>query len=54
MEETPSDAAGQNHPGIPETPEGSVLIELGNTKVICAASVEEDVPGFLRIPIRAG
>jgi len=29
-------------------PEGSVLIELGNTKVICAASVEEDVPRFLR------
>lgn len=29
-------------------PEGSVLIELGNTKVICAASVEEDVPRFLK------
>ncbi len=29
-------------------PEGSVLIELGDTKVICAASVEERVPPFLR------
>src|SRR5436190_3016224 len=29
-------------------PEGSVLIEAGNTKVICTASVEERVPQFLR------
>ncbi len=29
-------------------PEGSVLIELGSTKVICTASVEEDVPRFLK------
>ncbi|HDZ77240.1 MAG TPA: ribonuclease PH [Candidatus Omnitrophica bacterium] len=28
--------------------EGSCLIELGNTKVICTASVEESVPIFLR------
>ncbi|MDI6755888.1 MAG: ribonuclease PH [Thermodesulfobacteriota bacterium] len=28
--------------------EGSVLIELGETKVICTASVEEDVPRFLK------
>ncbi|MGE5307502.1 MAG: ribonuclease PH [Deltaproteobacteria bacterium] len=28
--------------------EGSCLIELGNTKVICSASVEESVPPFLR------
>jgi len=28
--------------------EGSVLIEFGNTKVLCNASVEERVPGFLR------
>jgi ribonuclease PH len=28
--------------------EGSVLIEFGDTKVICTASVEESVPGFLR------
>ena len=29
-------------------PEGSCLIEMGNTKVICTASVEESVPMFLR------
>lgn len=29
-------------------PAGSVLIEIGNTKVICAASIEERVPFFLR------
>ncbi len=29
-------------------PEGSCLIELGNTKVICNASVEEGVPPFLK------
>ena len=29
-------------------PEGSVLIELGNSKVICTASVEEEVPRFLK------
>jgi len=28
--------------------EGSVLIELGTTQVICTASVEEDVPRFLK------
>jgi ribonuclease PH len=28
--------------------EGSVLIEVGNTHVLCTASVEEGVPGFLR------
>src|SRR5437762_1146357 len=27
--------------------EGSVLIEMGNTRVLCAASVEERVPPFL-------
>ena len=29
-------------------PEGSALIEVGETKVICTASLEERVPGFLR------
>lgn len=29
-------------------PEGSVLIEFGNTKVICNATVNESVPPFLR------
>jgi ribonuclease PH len=28
--------------------EGSALIELGNTKIICAVSVEERVPAFLK------
>ena len=28
--------------------EGSVLIECGDTKVICTASIEDKVPGFLR------
>lgn len=28
--------------------EGSVLIEMGDTKVICAASIEDKVPPFLR------
>ncbi len=28
--------------------EGSVLIEIGKTRVICTASVEESVPGFLK------
>ena len=30
------------------TAEGSVLIEVGNTRVICTASVEETVPAFMR------
>ncbi|WP_337019980.1 ribonuclease PH, partial [Oceanobacillus massiliensis] len=29
-------------------PEGSVLIEVGNTKVICNASIEDRVPPFMR------
>src|ERR1700761_2852440 len=28
--------------------EGSCLIEVGNTRVICTASIEESVPSFLR------
>jgi len=30
------------------TAEGSVLISVGNTRVLCAATVEDTVPGFLR------
>ena len=30
------------------TAEGSALIEVGNTRVLCAASIEDTVPGFLR------
>ena len=29
-------------------PEGSVLITVGDTKVICNASIEERVPPFMR------
>jgi ribonuclease PH len=35
-------------PGYIAHPEGSVLIEVGKTKVICTASIEEKVPPFLR------
>jgi ribonuclease PH len=35
-------------PDYIRTAEGSVLIEVGNTRVICTASVEEAVPQFLR------
>ena len=35
-------------PGYLMTAEGSVLIEVGNTRVLCAATVEDSVPGFLR------
>ena len=31
-----------------KTAEGSVLISFGNTRVLCAASVENTVPSFLR------
>ncbi len=35
-------------PGFQEFAEGSVLVEVGKTRVVCAASVEERVPPFLR------
>ncbi len=35
-------------PEFISTAEGSALIEVGNTRVICTASVEETVPSFLR------
>jgi ribonuclease PH len=35
-------------PGFISQAEGSVLIEVGLTRVICTASVEEMVPGFLK------
>src|ERR1035441_7863432 len=35
-------------PDFITTAEGSVLIEVGNTRVICTASIEETVPPFLR------
>jgi len=54
MAETRSDGRRPNQlravritPGFIEHAEGSVLIEMGRTKVICTASVEEGVPRFL-------
>jgi ribonuclease PH len=35
-------------PGYIKTADGSVLIEMGDTKVICTAKLEERVPPFLR------
>ena len=35
-------------PDFIATAEGSALIEIGNTRVICTASIEESVPSFLR------
>lgn len=35
-------------PGYLATAEGSVLISFGNTRVLCAATVEDVVPAFLR------
>ena len=35
-------------PDFIHTAEGSVLMEVGNTRVICTASIEDTVPQFLR------
>ncbi len=35
-------------PGILDFAEGSCLVEFGRTRVLCAASVEDRQPGFLR------
>jgi ribonuclease PH len=35
-------------PGYVMTAEGSALIEFGHTRVLCTATVEDTVPGFLR------
>jgi ribonuclease PH len=35
-------------PGFLSYAEGSVLIEMGSTRVVCAASIEDRVPPFLR------
>ena len=34
--------------GFQRNPAGSALIEVGNTKVLCAATIEEKVPPFLK------
>ncbi len=36
------------HRNFLKDPEGSALIEMGNTKVLCTATVTEKVPNFLR------
>lgn len=35
-------------PGFVATAEGSVLVETGNTRVLCNATVESGVPGWMR------
>ena len=35
-------------PGFVATAEGSILIEVGNTRVLCNATVEQGVPAWLR------
>jgi ribonuclease PH len=35
-------------PDFISTAEGSVLMELGNTRVICTATVDDGVPSFLK------
>ena len=49
-ENRPADAlrATRLTPGYVSTPEGSVLIECGHTRVLCNATVETGVPGWLR------
>lgn len=34
--------------------EGSVLIEMGDTRVLCTASVEENVPPSCAVKVKAG
>src|SRR5947209_19007941 len=41
-------------PDFISTAEGSVLIELGNTRVICTATVDDGVPSFLKGSGKAG
>lgn len=36
-------------PGFIQSAEGSVLIEVGRTRVICTASVEESLPSFMKV-----
>jgi ribonuclease PH len=35
-------------PGYVSTPEGSVLIEVGHTRVLCNATIDNGVPGWMR------
>jgi len=36
------------HPGFLPPAEGSVLVEMGGTRVVCTATVQDSVPPFLR------
>ena len=44
----------QDHPDYLLTAEGSALIEVGNTRVLCAATVEDSVPPSCATPAAAG
>ncbi|HKZ56841.1 MAG TPA: ribonuclease PH, partial [Thermodesulfovibrionales bacterium] len=35
------------HRNFIKTAEGSVMIEMGNTRVICTATIEDRVPPFM-------
>lgn len=59
MERTDGRTTNQIRPTTIETnyikhPEGSVLISVGDTKVICSASIEERVPPFFADKAKAG
>jgi hypothetical protein len=41
-------------PGFVAMPEGSVLVEAGNTRVLCNATIEQGVPSWLRNSLRGG
>ena len=41
-------------PDFISTAEGSCLIELGNTRVICTATIEDSVPQFCATAAKAG
>ena len=36
------------YPGVLRHPAGSALVQMGHTQVLCSASVEETLPGWLR------
>jgi ribonuclease PH len=36
------------HPNVAPNATGSVLVNFGNTRVICSATVEEGIPGWMR------
>ena len=36
--------------GYTQNAPGSVLVSTGDTRIICTATFEEEVPGFLKLP----